>query len=235
TDAKQAEWKAGLNVKGTSNVFVNNSSAFPGGQNRLHSHPGLSIMRSGINPGFECYADPPTGEKGFVARRGSMSLALTSTEAIWRFGSGTVAVRMRFVGATPGRVPIPVIPLKGVTNNFIGADPSAWRTGVARYAGVTYKQMYPGIDVEYDTSRESPESSFIVEPHSDPTRVRMRFDGADRIEINPAGDLMVYSAGESLRQPRPSAYQESGSSRQSIDAEYIMRDERTVGIRVGAH
>src|SRR5262249_23532842 len=41
--------------------------------------------------------------------------------------------------------------------------------------------------------------------------------------------------GEYLRQPRPTAYQQSGSSRQRVDAEYIMSDEHTVGIRVGAH
>jgi Beta-propeller repeat len=195
----------------------------------------LAFMQTGIDPGFERYADAASGESVFAARRGSMSLALTSREAIWRFGSGTATLRMRFVGATPGRVPIAVTRLPGVTNNFIGVDPSAWRTGVERYAEVIYKQMYPGIDVEYDTSRETLEYSFIVDPHSDPTQVRMQFDGADRIEINAAGDLMVYSAGESLRQPRPSAYQESGSSRQSVDAEYVMSDERTVGLRVGAH
>jgi hypothetical protein len=209
----------------------------------LYRNPGTNtrvsdaraFRRRGSNPGFEIDVDPASGERRFVTRRGSMTLLLTSTEAIWHLRNGAAGLRMRFVGATPERVPIAVTRLPGVTNNFIGADPSAWRTGVARYAGVTYKQMYPGIDVEYDTSGETLEYSFIVEPHSDPTRIRMRFDGADRIEINAAGDLMVYSAGESLRQPEPSAYQQSGSSRQSVHAEYIISDKNTVGIRVGAH
>jgi len=258
-DAKQPGWDAGLKVKGrrrfssitaawlgTSLVLdtVSPSARILGITKTVHARHHrsstsvsgvLAFRQTGIYRGFERYADPASVESVFVARRGSMSLALTSRGATWRLGNGTAAIRMRFVGATPGRVPIAVTRLPGVTNNFIGADPSAWRTGIARYAGVTYKQMYPGIDVEYDTSRETLEYSFIVEPHSDPTRIRMRFDGADRIEINAAGDLMVYSAGESLRQPRPSAYQESGSSRQSVDAEYVMSDERTVGLRVGAH
>jgi len=213
--------------------------ALPPDASGHHSNASLrrpfAFTRTGFNRGFENYADPVSGETRFVAHRGSMSLVLTSTETIWRFGNGTADVRMRFAGATPGRVPMAVTKLPGLINSFSGADPSAWRTGAARYAGVTYRQIYPGIDVEYDTSQETLEYSFIVEPHSDPAQIHMRFEGADRIEINPSGDLMVYSAGEYLRQPKPSAYQQSGSNRQPVDAEYVMSDEHMVNIRVGAH
>jgi hypothetical protein len=185
--------------------------------------------------GFERYAEPANGESGFAARRGATTVVLTANRATWRFRSGAPSIAMDFVGAAPHQSPSPLGRVRGVSHYFLGADPAAWRTAVEHYAGVRYPGIYPGIDVEYDASGETLEYGFVVAPYSDASVICMRFDGADRIEINHLGDLVVHSAGESLRQPRPSAYQESDSSRQSVNADYILGDDHTVSITVGPH
>jgi hypothetical protein len=43
-DAKRADWKASLKVKGVSDVVVTSHSVIPGGYSGWHSHPGLSIV-----------------------------------------------------------------------------------------------------------------------------------------------------------------------------------------------
>lgn len=201
-----------------------------GHSTRTTAHP----MRTSAT-GFERYADPANGESGFAARHGAMTVVLTENRAIWRFRNGAPSVGMEFVGATARQSLTALGRVRGVSHYFLGADPAAWRTAVEQFDGVRYPGMYPGIDVEYDASGETLEYGFVVAPYSDASVIRMRFDGADQIEINRLGDLVLHSGGESLRQPRPSAYQESGSSRQSVDVDYILDNDHTVRITVGPH
>src|SRR5205823_5375625 len=60
-----------------------------------------------------------------------------------------VALRMRLVGAASDAIVSGREELPGRANYFIGHDKSLWRTGVATYAKVHYRDVYPGIDLVY--------------------------------------------------------------------------------------
>ena len=57
-----------------------------------------------------------------------------------------VAVRMSFVGASAPEVASEQ-QLPGRNNYFLGNDPSKWRSEVPLYGSVSYRQLYPGVDV----------------------------------------------------------------------------------------
>ena len=68
--------------------------------------------------------------------------------------------------------------LPGKANYFIGRDPKRWRTDVAGYAKLRCRGVYPGIDLLYYGSGRELEYDFVVAPGGDPTRIRLRFEGA---------------------------------------------------------
>src|SRR5205814_5255293 len=86
-------------------------------------------------------------------------------------------------------------PLPSRSAYFLGARKENWRTGIANYARVRYRSVYPGIDLVYYGSGSQLEYDFMVSPGADPNRIRLQFQGMDRIAITPEGNLEVETAG----------------------------------------
>ena len=58
--------------------------------------------------------------------------------------------------------------MPGKSSYFTGCDPRKWRTNVANYRKVLYRNVYPGIDVVYYGSGQNLEHDFIVRPGANP-------------------------------------------------------------------
>ncbi len=61
------------------------------------------------------------------------------------------AYNVEFLNANSSAEIIPDKELPSVNNYFIGNDKSKWASGCRIFKGITYKNMYPGIDVRYYT------------------------------------------------------------------------------------
>ncbi len=165
----------------------------------------------------------------FVSRVGGHALLLGSTEVVLvtqQPGVGTGAapgrnvLRMRLVGANPDPQVVGRDRLPGKVNYFVG-NRDRWRTDIPIYARVEYQEVYPGIDVLYYGNQRQLEHDFIVAPAADPDAITVTFTGAEAIEINPQGDLVVKSGDGEVRWSRPVAYQEGPKGRREpIPAEY---------------
>jgi len=94
--------------------------------------------------------------------------------------------------------------LETYVNYFVG-DRSRWASKVPTYDRVRYLQVYPGIDVVVARSGRGAEYDFVVQPGADPSQIRVRLSGADRIERTDAGDLKIQTATGSLVQSPPVA------------------------------
>jgi hypothetical protein len=113
-------------------------------------------------------------------------------------------VRMTFDGANPQAEVVGLDQLPGIVNYFIGDDPSKWRTHIPTYQKVAYTNIYPGIDLVYYGNQGQLEYDLIVAPGADPNLIRLLFDGAETVEVDPAtGDLVLTlsepSANSALR------------------------------------
>ena len=49
------------------------------------------------------------------------------------------------------------------------------------YQGVTYHDLYPGIDIRYYTNNGQLKYDLIIHPGADVSRIRMRYDGVNRL------------------------------------------------------
>jgi len=177
----------------------------------------------------------------YLARGPGYTLFLTPGEAVLVFqqgrgaGRSTTAVRMRLVGATstPELGGLDLLP--GKSNYFIGNDPRKWRTGVPHYGRVRHRDVYPGIDLVYYGNQERLEYDFVVAPGGDPTRIELAFDGADGLELDALGNLILRAGGGELRLHRPVVYQEVDAVRREVAGGYMLTDEGRVGIRLAAY
>ena len=118
--------------------------------------------------------------------------------------------------------------LPGVVNYLIGHDPSRWHTGVPLFARATCRGVWPGIDVVFHGDARNVEYDFALAPGADPDAVVLRFDGADRVAVDAAGDLIVSTCGEDYRHGRPRVFEED----REIPGSFVALGDRRVGFRV---
>ena len=165
----------------------------------------------------------------FAARGVGYGVALTPTGATLSLTSktgATTAVAMTAVGRdgapaaarrVDGREPLP-----GVVNHIIGSDRARWHLGVGQFARVRQAGVYDGIDLEFYGNQQRLEYDFLVAPGADPSAIRVRFDGAERVEVDGGGDLLVHvEGGEPLRQQAPISYQVIDGTRHEVDSRYV--------------
>src|SRR5439155_20702038 len=145
-----------------------------------------------------------------------------------------VVVRMSLLGAAPKPLVSGLDELPGKANYLIG-NPAKWRTNVPTYAKVRYRAVYPGIDLVYYGNQRQLEYDFVVSPGADPERIVLGFQGAERLEINAEGELVLQAAGEVIRQRVPVIYQEIDGVRTKIEGRYVLKDAQRVGFQVAAY
>jgi hypothetical protein len=112
--------------------------------------------------------------------------------------------------------------LPGKVNYFIGNDPKKWRTNVPTYAKVEYRDVYPGVNLVYYGHQGLLEHDFVVAPGADPTQIRFAVAGAEKIDLEPSGDLVLQAGGQELHLRKPVAYQEINGSRREIAGKYTL-------------
>lgn len=161
-----------------------------------------------------------SGRRGGSERSGSM-------------GRSTLA--MRFVDANPNPSVHTAGTLAGQSNYFLGKDPRTWRTGIPRYARVEYHDVYRGIDVAYHSRNGELEYDFLVKAGADPGAIALDVEGAERISLNPAGDLVLDFPNEQIVQPRPVIYQGEGEHRREIPGGFVLDGSRRVRFWLGPY
>ncbi len=112
-------------------------------------------------------------------------------------------VRIDVVGGDLAATAEGQVPLAGRINYLTGNDPSGWHRNLPTFGRVTYREVYPGIDLSYYGNQGSLEYDFIVEPGSDPDRIAIGFQGADSVRPAPGGDLVRTCPGAPRRPLSP--------------------------------
>jgi hypothetical protein len=181
----------------------------------------------------------------FLSRGPGYSLYLTAGEAVLvltqpnadsgREQAKPAELRMGLVGAARKPVVSGIKELPGKANYFIGNDPAKWRTNVPTYGRVHYREVYPGIDLVYYGNQRSLEYDFVVAPGADPKKIVLGFKGADKLEIDAQGDLVLHTPGGVIRQHKPVIYQDVDGVRQEVAGSYVRKGANRVGFELAAY
>ena len=154
----------------------------------------------------------------------------TGTDSI-----STRTVRMQFIGAgAQARISGAEV-LPGRINYLIGGDTSKWKTGVTTFAKVHVEEVYPGVSLTYYGNHRQLEYDFSIAPGANPGVIAIRYDGADKISISPAGEMVLSLDGREIRQPKPVIYQIVQGARREVGGGYKILDAHTAGFTVGEY
>ncbi len=102
--------------------------------------------------------------------------------------------------------------LSNYNNYFIGNDPSKWAGNCKIYEAVTYKNIYPGIDVSYYTNNGQLKYDLIVHPGADVSNIQLKYEAVDALKIINE-ELVIKTSVADVKEMAPYAY-EKGSNRQ---------------------
>ena len=168
-------------------------------------------------------AMPPSHSKDTQPRR-------RTTEKIQ-----SAAIDMRLVGSNRNPEIIAGNEIPGIVNYYVGSDPKNWRTGVKQYASVSYRDVYPGVNMVFHGAQRQLEFDFVVSPGADPKTIGLSFKGAQKLGTDASGNLVLTSTAGDVVLHRPVAYQEKDGQRDIVEAAFQVKNGNEVALNLGAY
>lgn len=144
-------------------------------------------------------------------------------------------IRMEFVGAKGAGLAKGVKQVPGEFNFFIGNDPSRWARNVAHFSETRLERVYDGIDARLYYEEGMPRYDMIVAPHADPSAIKIRFAGAEKITINEKGEIAIATKLGDVAQQGLYAYQTIAGRERQVPCSFTLNDDGTVGFTLGAY
>ena len=148
-------------------------------------------------------------------------------------GHRTAAIRMHLIGGNPQSQIIAGNELPGRSNYFLGNDPSQWHTNVEQYERISYRDVYPGINLAFYGVQKQLEFDFIVAPGAIPAEIQFAVAGAHRIATDNSGNLILPSPAGNVLLHKPVAYQQKDGARQPVDARFVLQAHNQVSFEIG--
>src|SRR5579864_796097 len=175
----------------------------------------------------------------FQAHGNGYGLYLTQAEAVLvltgRQKNKADALSMRLIGASQSARLTGVSQLPGHSNYLIGNDPSRWHRNIPQFSRVRYRDVYPGIDLDFYGKQGRLEYDFEVKPGASFRDIELKLNGAQALKVAENGDLVVGIDGRELRFEAPHIYQPSSSGNQPITGNFVLRGQDEVGFDVVAY
>ncbi len=173
----------------------------------------------------------------YVARGRGMTLGLSSTGVVLalRQKDRSAQVRIELAGASRSAKMIGAKRLTTKVHYYRGLDSSQWLTDVPAWARVEVSQVYPGIDLVWYGRDGELEHDFRVAPGADPSRIRLRFEGAREVRLNADGEVAVSVAGSELRLHPPVLYEETGRGHRRVAGRFVLLGAREIGFAADSY
>src|SRR6266850_5807262 len=229
-------------------VAIGNSSS-PTSARRSNTPPDASDSRAGRV--LDAYARLPVA---FVENRGQIdprvryyaqgpryAFYLTRDEVILSFvndpAAGGLALSLRFRGSNQAVALEGEERAAGEVNYFHGNDPAGWRTAIPRYAQVTYRELWPGVDLLLREQAGTLKYEFRVRAGVRPADIRLAYAGATGVSIDNSGALLIETLMGTLRDSPPVSHQMIDGVRVPVDSRYALvkgtADDAEYGFEVG--
>jgi len=142
---------------------------------------------------------------------------------------------IRYLNTNPNPTLTPQDQTPTLASEFAGHNRSQWRTHIPTYSRISEASLYPGIDLLYYGNGSALEYDFVIAPHADPSRIRMRIDGAAKLALSRDGDLVMHTSSGDLVQRRPVVYQTIAGTRHAVDAAFRIGAKNQVSFKLGRY
>ena len=122
-----------------------------------------------------------------------------------------------------------------VLNYYTTGTPEEGVTNVHQYGKVTYKNIYPNIDLEFETSNNAAHPfkyNFIVHPGGDVNAIQLHYEGADGTALK-QGSIQITTANGKLEEAIPASFTAENSK--SVNVKYQSFANNTYGFKAGKY
>ncbi len=171
----------------------------------------------------------PAGEKRILQEFGPAETDLPTQGRRW-------VVKLDFVDARRDVRPESPAQAETVISYFKGR-PEEWKTGLRTSSRIIYRDLWPGIDLIYYGTVNRLKYDFIVHPGANPSRIKLSYRGADRVEVTREGRLEVTTPLGVFQDEIPKAWQETEGKRDDVSVGHALEAHQTriAGLSVNAN
>lgn len=106
-------------------------------------------------------------------------------------------------------------------NYYLGDDPALWASEVRQYHSVTYRNVYPGIDVRYYSQNLNFKYDFIVHPGADPSLIELAYEGVDGLKLG-FGNILVETSVQQIIDQSPVSWLAVDGQREFVESSFRM-------------
>lgn len=194
----------------------------------LYSAPGHKLVLKNNSFSYEIFTLEKKKKQEFSEATGENAIAFTPPyEGGARGGFKTpeeVTVKthridVSFVGANPDPVIIAEERSENYNNYYLAHTPEEGVTNVLSYSKLTYKNLYPNIDIVFYAKEEGKlKYDIVVHPAGKLENVKMKYDGADVLALKD-GRLKIITAQGEINEEIPYSFLKE--TKQNVKANYV--------------
>ncbi|HQU84901.1 MAG TPA: SBBP repeat-containing protein, partial [Pyrinomonadaceae bacterium] len=136
------------------------------------------------------------------------------------------ALRMKLVGANENSTFAGENVQETKTNYFKGAKED-WRTDIPNFGAVRFENVFDGIGMRWHgLENGAARYDFIVEPNADASQITLDFQGAENVEIDAEGNLLIQTEAGTIKQNKPFTFQENDGIKNEIESSFRIENNR---------
>jgi hypothetical protein len=143
-----------------------------------------------------------------------------------------VALELSFTNAYASLAPEGISQLPGHHHFYRGNDSTKWNHSVPHYKELRYPGVWDGVDLELSGSKDGLKMNWLLDSPSLASSIRLHWAGADSLEIDTTGNLLVHHAMGTLTDLAPIAYQEIEGERKTVDCVYRLYGSFDLGFEL---
>lgn len=137
---------------------------------------------------------------------------------------------IRFVNGDPNAEIAAELESEDHTNYYTDVTGEAGANFVRSYSTITYRNVWPHIDVRFNSSADGFKYDVIVRPDGNLSDVRFRVDGSE-IRESLKGRMVIFWADGELEESIPESWVEYGGRKSQVDVAYVIGRDGTFGFR----
>ncbi|MBF9223219.1 DUF7948 domain-containing protein [Hymenobacter ruricola] len=144
------------------------------------------------------------------------------------------ALTLRFAGAASASIEATEATAER-RNYFLGKDPRRWAANVRGFRELHYAGLWPGVSARvYESADQHLEYDFELAPGARPGAIALRHDGAQGLQLDAAGNLLVQTSVGTLTERAPQAWQTTaGGQRKAVPCRYVLASDGLVRFALG--
>ena len=110
-------------------------------------------------------------------------------------------------------------------NNYFSKITKNPVTNCGVFQGITYKNLYDGIDLHYYTEGGFVKYDLVVHPGADPGKIVLRYDGQKGLLLH-KNQVSVQTTVGTVRELEPRSYQYGQQGRTDVSCKYVLQGNR---------